>query len=144
MKEKDILNVISDLNELILLPNTNFDGNIRFFSYTKTTISTEKPKYFPSIAITGFDTIRKYDELFRKLYYFYAKKITISFKNFQESLQNLFFENNFNEEGIKKLLHSYKEFESFSLAKIYGVSLEQDYIKLGKYIFVRKEKFLII
>jgi len=138
------IDIIKEIKDLLNENNKIYDGNLYSFSYTKNQINYEENKNFfiwPSITITGKDSIEKYNELYKKLFnnIVTKKSLSLSLKTFMEATQNLLFENAFTEENILDLVNSYKEISIVNVRKIYGLSMEKDFVTYGKYTFIKKE-----
>jgi len=121
----------------------NNDLEIHSFKYSKnikTSDDIEKLKRNQSISIIGHDNIAEYNEYIQMLYSkmnVADKRISLDF--FRRTIEQLFFENKFNEDEIKKEITTIKAIQFHHIAKIYGVTIKDEVVKLGKFAFINKE-----
>jgi len=133
------------IREILLLlkeENKEFDGNIYSFKYTnniKNEEDIDKLKYNPCITLTGYSTIQKYNDLYKQLHKEIVANKPISLKVFMDTTQNLIFENSFTVENIRHLINNREEISVNDIRKIYGLSMEKDYVTYGKYTFIRND-----
>lgn len=122
--------------------NDTFDGNFYSFSYFPKNIKPEDMDYIvlkPTYTITGYETIKKYNDLFNGLYKNIVGNKRMTFKVFKDNIQNFIFEKKFNETEIKKFVEEKEEYTTNDIYKIYGLEMEQNTVSYGKYTLVKKE-----
>lgn len=131
---------IKEILELLNRENEEFDGNIYSFSYfPKNHTEDGKIKFRPAYTITGHETIKKYNELYTNLYKNIVGNRKMTFKVFRDNTQNFIFENRFTENELIKFVKDKKEYTTNEIYKIFGIEMSNDYIKYGKYTFVKKD-----
>ncbi len=137
MKNDEYINEILDI---LTGENNVFDGNIYSFSYFPKRIDSDADqiKLRPTYTLTGYETIKRYNDLFEGLYNNIVGNKKMTLKVFKDNVQNFIFENRFNEEEIKKFVNEKKEYVTNDIYKIYGLSMEKEVLKVGKYTLVKK------
>jgi hypothetical protein len=136
MKNKEI---IDNILELLHKENDEFDGNVYSFMKRK---NNDEDAYHPVCSLTGYNTIKKYTDLYRDLYKNVVGKKKMTFKVFKDNTQQLIFDNIFDEKHIKEFVENQIEYETTELFKIYGLDMEKDVVKYEKYTFVRKDQII--
>lgn len=142
--------IINKLNLIISTPNLPADLNytnltIQSFKYDENIRSEEDSHLLatnPSITLYG-DEIEKYNKLFEELYKeLKVRNKKISLKSFKQRTQQLFFKNSFSLEKINEWISNAKVQTYYNVMKIYGMDQKDDMINIGKYTFLKKDRFL--
>lgn len=137
--------IIDEINNTLKLPNEQFNGNqqMHSFRYTKNIKSTndvEKLSKNPTITLIGKEKVFRYNSLFNELYKnMDVCKKRISLKCFQDQTQQLMFSNEFDLDHITNFLNMVKYTKFYNLSIVWGVIINQDILKLGKYTFIKKD-----
>lgn len=136
--------IISEILAFLKEPNVVFDGNVYQFSplSRKGVFEKNGRRLGPTYVIYGLDRLNKYRSLFSDLYKEVVGPKKISLKTFQNAAQDLLFDQKFNLEAIQSLVDNMPVVKIWNIRRIYGLSIQKDFVNYGIFTFVKKEKLL--
>lgn len=145
--ENIIQTIISILNEPNIYPNDDLPS-IYQFTYsrnikTEEDLKSNKLRNNPSISLIGEDKINRYIEQFKSLYKIMdINKYHLSFNKFKKLVEQYFFEGEIKKEKIIEEIKLINHSSVINIARIYGVKLNINELRFGKYLLINKNYML--
>lgn len=146
MKKSKAEIIIEELKQCIYSARRKTDRyeSSWYFTYTgniKSEDDISKLESAPRLGVNGTDEVKQYLSLFKDLYdVLCVSKKKMSLKEFQSRTEQMFFTNTFDLENIQKFINNLSPKKYYTIQKIYGCILLDDFVKCGNYIFVNKLK----